>query len=175
MDTILIYGSKGWIGGMLVNLLRTNFANEYQVVEGNARLEYLDQIESEIEELNKEGKRIVRVINCAGRTGTPNVDWCENNKDPTALSNIVGPILLSSALNRQNPPIHLTYIGSGCIYEYDSEHEIPKLEEVDSPNVIGFNEEDPHNFTRSYYSFTKSTVENVYFLFCFKYLFTSIL
>jgi 3,5-epimerase/4-reductase len=160
--SILVYGAGGWIGGKIVELLRQNHPN-YHIVEGKARLENIDQLEKEVNEIQSSEAKLLRVINCAGRTGTPNVDWCENNRDETVISNIVGPILLASVLQRQTPPIHLTYIGSGCIYEYDETHKMPSLQDAANPGeeILGFREEDAHNYFGSFYSFTKSTVENV--------------
>src|SRR5688572_29408063 len=34
------------------------------------------------------------VINCAGRCGSPNIDWCEDHKLETIRSNLLGPLVL---------------------------------------------------------------------------------
>src|SRR3989338_8869626 len=34
------------------------------------------------------------VINCAGKTGRPNVDWCETHKEETLRANVTGPLIL---------------------------------------------------------------------------------
>lgn len=54
------------------------------------------------------------LINCIGKTGRPNVDWCEVNKEETASANVVFPILLAEICAKKS--IHLIHIGSGCIY-----------------------------------------------------------
>lgn len=54
------------------------------------------------------------LINCIGKTGRPNVDWCEANKEVTASTNTALPILIAEACAKRN--IHLIQIGSGCIY-----------------------------------------------------------
>lgn len=54
------------------------------------------------------------LVNCIGKTGSPNVDWCENNKELTTSINTTFPILLAHACQKRN--IHLIHIGSGCIY-----------------------------------------------------------
>jgi dTDP-4-dehydrorhamnose reductase len=33
------------------------------------------------------------VINAAGKTGKPNVDWCEDHKEETLRSNDTGPLV----------------------------------------------------------------------------------
>lgn len=54
------------------------------------------------------------VVNFAGKTGKPNVDWCETNKLPTMRSNAVGPMILAEACAERGT--HLTHIASGCIF-----------------------------------------------------------
>ena len=54
------------------------------------------------------------LINCIGKTGRPNVDWCESNREITAATNVALPILLAEACVKQGT--HLIQIGSGCIY-----------------------------------------------------------
>ena len=58
------------------------------------------------------------LINCIGKTGRPNVDWCESHKSSTAESNIVVPLLLADLCEKFDT--HLINIGSGCIYFGDS-------------------------------------------------------
>lgn len=54
------------------------------------------------------------LINCIGKTGRPNIDWCEFNKEETSTINTALPILLADICARKS--IHLINIGSGCIY-----------------------------------------------------------
>jgi 3,5-epimerase/4-reductase len=58
------------------------------------------------------------LINCIGKTGRPNIDWCENHKGITAETNTVMPIALASAC--EGAGIHMIQISSGCIYFGDS-------------------------------------------------------
>lgn len=58
------------------------------------------------------------LINCIGKTGRPNVDWCESNKEETALGNVAMPILLAEVCAKKS--IHLIQIGSGCIFYGES-------------------------------------------------------
>lgn len=60
------------------------------------------------------------LINCIGKTGRPNVDWCESNKEITANINVALPIILAEACTKRN--IRLIQIGSGCIYFGESPH-----------------------------------------------------
>lgn len=54
------------------------------------------------------------VINCAGKTGTPNVDWCETHQLETQRSNVLGPIVLAEAC--ASAGVYLLHLGSGCIF-----------------------------------------------------------
>lgn len=62
------------------------------------------------------------LINCIGKTGRPNIDYCENNKEITAAVNVALPILLAEACAKKN--IRLIHIGSGCIYFGESPHSV---------------------------------------------------
>ena len=84
------------------------------------------------------------LINCAGVTGTPNVDWCEDHKMETMVGNVFLP--LNIARVAQELELYWVHIGSGCIYEGDN-------------GGKGFTEEDAPNFTGSFYSRTKLLAE----------------
>jgi nucleoside-diphosphate-sugar epimerase len=57
------------------------------------------------------------VVNCAGVTGTPNVDACEKDKNGTLLGNAIFPIDLYNACQSRNT--RLAHFSSGCIYTGD--------------------------------------------------------
>ncbi len=80
------------------------------------------------------------VINCIGKTGRPNVDWCEDHQEETHFANVDVPVMLAELC--QELDLYLVHVGSGCIYTGDCEGE-------------GFHESDPANFAGSYYSRTK--------------------
>jgi dTDP-4-dehydrorhamnose reductase len=54
------------------------------------------------------------IINCIGKTGRPNVDWCETHKSETYMSNVVLPAMVAAQC--ETAGIHFIQIGSGCIY-----------------------------------------------------------
>jgi dTDP-4-dehydrorhamnose reductase len=56
------------------------------------------------------------IVNCAGLTGSPNVDACENNKQLTYESNTVFPIRLHEYINQYRPTSRFAHFSSGCIY-----------------------------------------------------------
>lgn len=84
------------------------------------------------------------VLNCAGKTGKPNVDWCEDHKLETMRSNILGPLNLCRVCLEEN--VFMAHVGSGCVYEGDN-------------GGKGFSEDDAPNFFGSYYSRTKFVSE----------------
>jgi len=86
------------------------------------------------------------VVNAIGKTGSPNVDACEDDKDATFFSNTVIPMYLSRACDKTGAT--LVHISSGCVYTKD-----------DTGGV--FTEEDEPNFDGSFYSFTKKAAERI--------------
>lgn len=144
---ILIYGSNGWIGGQLLNLFRNK---NIEVVSSTCRLQNYGDISLELDRV-----RPTHVLLAAGLTGRPNVDWCEDHKDQVVQVNVIGTSVLADECYKRN--IHLTYFGTGCIYEYDSEH----LLNNDNTVGKGFVEDDAPNFDDSFYSKTKIITENV--------------
>jgi 3,5-epimerase/4-reductase len=88
------------------------------------------------------------LINCIGKTGRPNVDWCESHKEETMNANVTIPFLLSEYCKNNN--VHLIQIGSGCIYFGDSPCKGHTSHSVDP----GWRETDFAN-PESFYSKTK--------------------
>lgn len=88
------------------------------------------------------------LVNCIGKTGRPNVDWCESNKEATAVANTALPILLAEACAKKS--VHLIQIGSGCIYFGPS----PCKGETSGAKDPGWREDDFAN-PKSFYSKTK--------------------
>lgn len=55
------------------------------------------------------------VVNCAGVTGKPNVDACEDDRAGTIDANAVFPIKLYDACEQYG--VHFAHFSSGCIYQ----------------------------------------------------------
>lgn len=90
-----------------------------------------------------------KIINCIGKTGRPNVDWCESNQDQTYITNTVLPSILSDICYDRK--IHLIHISSGCIFYGDS----PNLIKKNNNKIdLGWKENDIAN-PKSFYSKTK--------------------
>jgi len=139
----LIYGRTGWIGGLVAEEMK-RLGIKYEF--GTSRLEYRSGILDDISRVKP-----THVMNAAGLTGRPNVDWCETHKVETIRANVVGCLNLADVCMKKN--IHMTYFGTGCIFHYD--------DKFPQGSGKGFKEADTPNFTGSYYSHTKAMVENM--------------
>ncbi|KAI3505162.1 hypothetical protein L1887_27095 [Cichorium endivia] len=139
----LIYGRTGWIGGLLGKLCESQ-GIEYTY--GSGRLESRDTLIADLAAVNP-----THVFNAAGITGRPNVDWCESHKAETIRTNVVGTLTLADVC-REKGLILINY-ATGCIFEYDSVHQLG--------SGVGFKEEDTPNFDGSFYSKTKAMVEEL--------------
>lgn len=80
------------------------------------------------------------VVNTAGKTGKPNVDWCETHQEETYRSNVVGALTLAEECRAHH--IYLLHLGSGCIFYGPS------------PDPKGWTEDDFAN-PSAFYSRTK--------------------
>ncbi len=125
---IIILGGRGYLG--------RQFAARYP----SALVPSVDIADQQSISALLEAEKPDVVLNTAGKTGRPNVDWCEDHKLETIHSNVTGPlVLLEETLKRS---IRLVHIGSGCIYQGDK-------------GGRGWNEEDAPNYDGSFYSRTK--------------------
>jgi len=141
---VLVYGTTGWIGGKVLRLL--DQSTNVETCAGKARLENWSEVEKEIAVFQP-----THIVLAAGLTGRPNVDWCESHKLETLRINTVYTAMLADYCHTSN--IHLTYFGTGCIYEYDESHLMY--------SGVGFTEEETPNFAQSFYSYSKTLTENI--------------
>lgn len=84
------------------------------------------------------------VINCAGKTGRPNIDWCESNKEETFFANVVLPSYIYNSCRKCN--VKMIHIGSGCTYQGDNQGQ-------------GYFESDKPNYDGNFYAWTKIVSE----------------
>ena len=93
------------------------------------------------------------VINAAGKTGRPNVDWCEAHREETWQSNVIGALNIAEVCAERG--VYLLHLGSGCIFNGRSPNTtavgaMHNYEMVD----LGWQESDPAN-PESFYARTK--------------------
>ena len=96
-------------------------------------------------------KEVEFLINCAGYTGKPNVDACEDNQEEAMLANVTLAKTIAKACKMTNTP--WGHVSSGCIYQ-------------GTKGAKGFTEDDMPNFSFdsppcSFYSGTKTQGEEV--------------
>jgi len=133
MTTILVFG-RGFIGQRLARELPGALLHTADIADEVAvRAALADH-------------RPEAVVNAAGKTGRPNVDWCEDHRFETYRSNVEGPLVLARACAVAGT--YLIHLGSGCIF-YGA-----------SPDGGGWREDDFAN-PSSFYSRTKYAADLV--------------
>jgi 3,5-epimerase/4-reductase len=157
MSKFILYGHKGWIGQQVINLLDKG---EYSYVLGNNRADNIDLIKKELLDNN-----VTHVISLIGRTHGvienkeyPTIDYLEQKGKlyENIRDNLYSPIIL--AMVSKELGIHFTYMGTGCIFEYDNEHPFGKEES-------GFTEDSLPNFFGSSYSIVKGFTDRLMHLY----------
>lgn len=130
---VMIFGGRGYLGGQFHALYPDSVCPDVDIADRAAVATALDF-----------GPDVV--VNCAGKTGRPNVDWCETHRTATLRANVTGVlVLLEECLARG---MYLVHLGSGCIYTGDN-------------GGVGFREEDAPNFAGSFYSRTKAWSDEI--------------
>jgi dTDP-4-dehydrorhamnose reductase len=128
----LIYGSKGWIGGMTKDYIFSQFKDDV-VVDGESRVDDEKSVENELLRVKPD-----RVLSFIGRTHGPGystIDYLEQKGKlvENIKDNLFGPVVLAVLCEKYG--IHFTYMGTGCIFTYDDEKSI--FTEEDRPNFFG--------------------------------------
>lgn len=148
---ILLYGHTGWIGGYVKKYLSNNNINYY---ESCFRVDDEKNIENEILSINP-----THLLCLIGRThGIINdkkyttIDYLEQSGKlhENIKDNLYSPLILAILASKHNK--HLTYIGTGCIFNYDDKHILDNK---------GFNENDIPNFFGSSYSIVKGFTDRL--------------
>jgi 3,5-epimerase/4-reductase len=102
----VILGSSGYLGQHITTILKTQGKN---VITLNERLTDIVSIKEKLFLYKPK-----YVINAAGLTGVPNIDWCDQNKEQTIETNITYQLTLCHICKELG--IHLTIFGSGGIF-----------------------------------------------------------
>lgn len=132
MQSVVIFGARGYIGSYLANRYPDAHTPSIDIGDKQAVAKCLDELKPDV------------VINAAGRTGRPNVDWCEDHKPETLYGNVTAPLVLIDECVKRD--IYVVQLSTGCIYTGGFESN-------------GFTEDDTPNFTGSFYSRTKGWLE----------------
>lgn len=150
----LLYGANGWIGSKVYDLL---VSMGIKVEKSICRADDFNSVDLEISSI----KGLTHVMSFIGRTHgvyegevISTIDYLEkpgklveNIKD-----NLYGPLILSSICKKYGK--HFTYLGTGCIFDYDNEH-------LYGDESSGFKETDKPNFFGSSYSIVKGYTDRL--------------
>lgn len=139
----LIFG-KGWIANYVYDILLQNPNND--IIYANSRADNESDAENEI--MNIKPDRIVCLIGRTSGPGFSTIDYLEQKGKirENVRDNLYGPIIL--ALIAKKMGIHLTYMGTGCIFN-------------GYKNNIGYDESDKPDFFDSAYSVVKGFTDRL--------------
>ena len=129
----LIFGD-GYFGNRINGFLENSVLSAKRINSSDDAIEEIKKVNPDV------------VINCIGRTGKPNIDWCEDHKIETITGNVTVPLLMLEACEKTGK--RMVHLGSGCVYRGDN-------------NGSGFSEGDEPNFFGSFYSRTKIYSEKI--------------
>jgi nucleoside-diphosphate-sugar epimerase len=152
---VLVFGGNGWIGNKVVNLLTSQ---EIPVVKAECRADDQQAVIAEIEK----NDGITHVMSFIGRThGTyegvkiGTIDYLEKpgKQVENMRDNLFAPLLMAEICKQKN--IHFTYLGTGCIFDYDN------YKHLFGDESTGFLETDKPNFFGSSYSIVKGYTDQL--------------
>ena len=150
---ILIYGSNGWIGTQIILYLDNKNISYFK---GISRVDDIESLENEISRIKP-----THVLSLIGRTHGKigdkvysTIDYLEEEGKlvDNIRDNLFSPISLAMLCNQHK--IHFTYLGTGCIFEFDENHPFGK-------EINGFTEESKPNFFGSSYSIVKGFTDRL--------------
>ncbi|GAB5405582.1 MAG: hypothetical protein Aurels2KO_38130 [Aureliella sp.] len=144
---IALLGSRGFIGSEFARQLELGNRQFHRLFSDQINLASPNHLAEKLEELGA-----TALVNCAGYTGKPNVDACEDDKSNCLAGNAVLPGKIAAACEALDIP--WGHVSSGCIYTGLRE------------NGEGFTEKDEPNFSFrqnncSFYSGAKALGEEV--------------
>ncbi|MDQ7814417.1 MAG: sugar phosphate nucleotidyltransferase [Patescibacteria group bacterium] len=126
---ILIFG-RGFLGTRMAEAWSDAVLSDARIDDAEAVKNALDEHRPDV------------VVNAAGKTGKPNIDWCEAHQTETFRGNTIGPLVLAETC--QTLGIHLVHLGTSYIFNGPS------------PDPVGWRENDFANpvsfYARSKYS-----------------------
>jgi dTDP-4-dehydrorhamnose reductase len=159
MAKVLLLGSKGWIGKQLIPMI--TFRDDVKILYGSdVRVDDIEKLSQEIDTLEP-----THIISTIGRTHgvidgkiIPTIDYLEHDGKlkENIRDNLFSPMILAKLCSDRG--IHLTYLGTGCIFEYDG---LESFDEEAKPNFFGSSYSIVKGFTDQLMSLYSNTVLNV--------------
>lgn len=162
MATVLLLGSRGWIGKQLIPIITSRYDDVKILYGSDVRVDDIERLSQEIDTLQP-----THIISTIGRTHgvidgktIPTIDYLEHDGKlrENIRDNLFSPMILAKLCSDRN--IHLTYLGTGCIFEYDEVHTNGFGEEA-KPNFFGSSYSTVKGFTDQLMTLYSNTVLNV--------------
>jgi dTDP-glucose 4,6-dehydratase len=159
--TILIYGAEGWIGQQVIFFLDKLLDTGLKYFKGKARVDNVEELEDEMLQI-KPSHVLCIIGRTHGKIGDKifsTIDYLEQDGKlvDNVRDNLFSPIVLAQLSQKFKGP-HLTYFGTGCIFEYDESH-------LFGIEKNGFLENSNPNFFGSSYSIIKGFTDRLMHLF----------
>lgn len=156
---VLLFGFNGWIGQQLLDII--NKRKDIDLCStSSVRVDNIEEVSKVIDTLTP-----THIICTIGRThGTvdgveiPTIDYLEypGKLQENIRDNLFAPMILAKLCSDRG--IHLTYLGTGCIFEYDGSD---PFDESAKPNFFGSSYSIVKGFTDQLMSLYKDNVLNV--------------
>lgn len=151
----LIFGGNGWIGNQFCQLL-----DKRNIVYDLASFRMDDMYNLYSYLYNKRPRRVISFIGRTHGPGFDTIDYLEQGRSQlmeNIRDNLFAPI--QCAILCQELDIHFTYLGTGCIFNYDD-----KLHKMNDEKGF-FDEQEEPNFFGSSYSIVKGFTDRLMHLF----------
>ena len=151
----LIWGDRGWIGGLFRKVLE---GRGWEVIGARSRADSREAVMDEVRAVAPS-----HMVSLIGRTHGPGFGTIDYLEQPGKLAenlrdNLYGPITLASVA--RDTKLHMMYMGTGCIFQYDAAHPRSVSGEAGS-GANGFSETALPNFFGSSYSTVKGYTDRV--------------
>ena len=143
---VLVWGGKGSIGEQFIPIL---VEKGWTVTQATSRADNREAVLDEARAVNP-----THIVSLIGRThgeGFSTIDYLEQSGKlrENLNDNLYAPLVLAGVAKQLG--LHMLYMGTGCIFEYDSEH----------TTEVGFTEESKPNFFGSAYSTAKGFTDRL--------------
>ena len=129
---ILIYGANGWIGKQIISIM-----DEKQIsyTKGVSRCDNISALTKEINTVHP-----THVICAIGRTHANGINTIDSLEEKDMLNtnmtdNLYAPLCIAQVCKLYD--IHMTYIGTGCIFNRDLDTHSYQYTEDDDPDFFG--------------------------------------
>lgn len=142
----LVFGADGWIGCMVVKLLETQGET---VIKATCRADSEDEVDDLL--ITSRPDRVICLIGRTHGPGYSTIDYLEQRGKlvDNVRDNLLAPFVLAMVCLRHG--LHLTYMGTGCIFDGYPEK--------------GYTEDDEPDFFGSSYSVVKGFTDRMMHLF----------